>query len=303
MISLVIPAHNEEPVIGRLLDAVLAGAAPGELEAIVVCNACRDRTAEVARSYGPSVKVVETDIPSKTHAINLGDQAATGFPRIYMDADVVMSLASVRGLAAALAEGGVLAAAPAVDTLFLDGTAWAVRAYYRFWMALPFVQEGMMAAGVYAVSAEGRRRWSELPDVIADDGYVRLLFTSAERVEVKDAVSAVTAPARFADLIRIKTRSRLGVAQLRDRFPDLFAREQRSKRHVAALAAMLRRPSHYVDAIPFVLVSVISRVRAGRQLRRAGGYLWERDNSSRAPLPNGAGGPAVAGVTCKNGGE
>ncbi len=36
MISIVIPAHNEESVIRRGLHAVLDGAAPGELEVIVV---------------------------------------------------------------------------------------------------------------------------------------------------------------------------------------------------------------------------------------------------------------------------
>ena len=281
MISVIIPAHNEERVIARLLEALLAGHSPGELELIVVCNGCSDATAKVARAFGEPVQVIETEVASKAHAINLGDAAARGFPRIYSDADVVMSLQSVRNLAAALTDGRWLAAAPKVDTLFLPSVEWAVRAYYRFWMALPFVQEGMMAAGVYAVSEQGRKRWDTMPDVIADDGYFRLLFGPDERTEVSTAMSAVRAPSVFADLIRIKTRSRLGVAQLQARFPELYSQELRTKRYGSALWAMARQPSLYAAAFPFFLVAVISRLRARKQQRQAGGYLWERDNSSR----------------------
>jgi len=281
MISVIIPAHNEERVIARTLEAMVAGASPGELEIIVVANGCSDATADVARGFGEPVKVVETPVASKVKAVNLGDAAARGFPRIYADGDVVISLTSLRNLAAALSDGRWLAAAPRVDTVFLPGAAWSVRAYYRFWMALPFVQEGMMAAGVYAVSERGRGRWDQMPDVIADDGYFRLLFGPEERTEVQTAVSAVRAPSAFADLIRIKTRSRLGVAQLHARFPELFAREKRTKRYGRALISILRQPALYPCAFPFILVSLISRVRAARQAKRADGYLWERDNSSR----------------------
>ncbi|MEV5412346.1 glycosyltransferase [Thermopolyspora sp. NPDC052614] len=47
--AVVVPAHNEEAVIGRTLHRLLAGTAPGELRVVVVPNACTDRTAEIAR--------------------------------------------------------------------------------------------------------------------------------------------------------------------------------------------------------------------------------------------------------------
>nr|BFE85750.1 hypothetical protein GCM10020093_083510 [Planobispora longispora] len=46
--SVVIPAHNEEGVLRRCLDGLLAGTEPGELDVVVVANACTDRTADVA---------------------------------------------------------------------------------------------------------------------------------------------------------------------------------------------------------------------------------------------------------------
>src|SRR4051794_10857255 len=50
--SIVIPAHNEEAVLARCLRVLLAGSQPGELDVIVVANACTDRTAEIAREAG-----------------------------------------------------------------------------------------------------------------------------------------------------------------------------------------------------------------------------------------------------------
>src|SRR5579863_9072886 len=107
MISIIIPAHNEASVIARTLQAITAGAEAGELEVIVVCNGCNDGTADTARRFGPLVRVIETNIASKTHALNLGDESAQGFPRIYADADVVIGIDAIRALAYRLAQGDV----------------------------------------------------------------------------------------------------------------------------------------------------------------------------------------------------
>ena len=281
MTSIIIPAHNEESVIRRGLSAILDGARPGELEVVVVCNGCSDATAAIAREFGSAVQVIETDVPSKSNALNLGDEVATRFPRIYLDADVILDLASIRLLSAALQQPGILAAAPRVNTVFTPDCDWSVRAFYNFWMSLPFVREGMMAAGAYAVNEAGRARFGRFPDVIADDGFCRLQFRSQERVEVADAVSHVVAPGRFSDLVKIRSRSRLGVYQLQTRFPELYAVERRSKRYGQTLGYIVRRFDLYPAAIPFLFVTVISRLRAARQRRLIGEYVWERDDSSR----------------------
>ena len=71
MISIVVPARNESPVIARTLKAMTNGAAPGEIDLIVVCNGCTDDTATVARSFGPPVRVIETEVGGKANALNL----------------------------------------------------------------------------------------------------------------------------------------------------------------------------------------------------------------------------------------
>jgi glycosyltransferase involved in cell wall biosynthesis len=280
----IIPAYNEAGVVGRCLNALLCDGGQDEIEILVVCNGCSDDTAGVARGFGDRVRVIETDVASKTHALNLGDAAARGFPRLYLDADVVITPEAVRRIAAVLNEGPALAAAPRPVNIFLPGTQWAVREYYRFWTALPYIQEGMIAAGVYALSGEGRARFQDFPDVIADDGYVRVLFKHGERVQVWDAASEVCAPLVLSDLLKIKTRSRLGVLQLRQRYPELAQRETKTKNYGGALMTMLRRPSLYLSALPYVYVAFASWLRAQRQMKVSGRHVWERDDSSRQAL-------------------
>ena len=55
-LSVVIPAHNEERVIGRTLGAIRSQGATVH-EVIVVCNCCRDRTATCARRAGVRVLI------------------------------------------------------------------------------------------------------------------------------------------------------------------------------------------------------------------------------------------------------
>ena len=107
MISIVVPAHNESSVIARTLRNMTDGAAPGELEIIVVCNGCTDNTAALARNFAPAVQVIETDMASKARALNLGDRAASSFPRIYVDADIILTVPAIRALANRLRIGDV----------------------------------------------------------------------------------------------------------------------------------------------------------------------------------------------------
>ena len=49
--SVVIPAHDEAAVIGRLLEALVSDPRAAELEIVVVANGCSDATVPVAREY------------------------------------------------------------------------------------------------------------------------------------------------------------------------------------------------------------------------------------------------------------
>ena len=94
--SVVIPAYDESAGIRRSLDALFDGVALGELDVVVVCNGCTDDTAALARSSGHPLRVIELDTASKRAALRAGDRAALAFPRIYLDADVVLRGSAAR---------------------------------------------------------------------------------------------------------------------------------------------------------------------------------------------------------------
>ena len=279
MISVIVPAHNEEQMIGKCLSAMTRGVRPGEVEIVVACNGCSDRTADVARSFGPVVEVLEIPVASKVAALNAGDRRATGFPRFYIDADVVIDMESIRVIVKALDVGDSLMANPSVRTNVAQ-SSWPVRAFYRVWQALPYNNEnGMVGTGVYALTRAGRSRFGEFPDIIADDAFVRFHFAKAERIRVATAFSQVEAPRDLQSLVRVRTRGRIGGYQLRAQFPEIRASDRRSPGRL--LMFLLGRPDLWFDLPWYVAITLISRLRARLALRSRASHIWARDDSSR----------------------
>jgi len=90
-ISVIVPAHNEEALIGRCLDSIDAAAREygGEVETIVVANRCTDRTVDVVHSRGAAS--VPDDSRSIAAVRNAGVRRATGDAVVTIDADSMMS--------------------------------------------------------------------------------------------------------------------------------------------------------------------------------------------------------------------
>ncbi len=277
MTSTIIPAHNEATVISYTLQSLIGQLCKDDV-IVVVCNGCIDSTAVVARRFEPGATVLEIQIPSKVGALNLGERHAKGFPRIYMDADVSLSDGAIERIRDALDSGRWLAVSP-TPVMKLDGSNWAVRSYYDIWLSLPYCKSGMLGAGVYALSEEGRRRFGEFPDVIADDGYVRALFKEHERGNVEGAYSYVRAPSNLHWLLKIKTRSRLGQMELAARFPELMKNEVKDYR--GGLLSVLCNPLKWLKVAVYLYVSLMSRILAKQRIKNLSQYQWEKDLSSR----------------------
>jgi hypothetical protein len=279
MISIIVPAHNEASVIARTLRAITEGADPCELDVVVVCNGCSDETAGIARNFGPIVRVIETAVASKPHALNLGDHAAKHFPRIYADADVILTVHTIRHLARRLQSGEVLAVAP-VSQIDLTHCSWPVRAYYHIRSLLPSGREGIGGSGVYALSEAGRKRFREFPEVTADDGYVRIQFKVEERETLTSAASTVFAPRNLKSLIITKTRSQYGSLELAKLFPQAWENKGESNNNL--LARLFKHPYLWPKLLIYCLVTITAKSRA-RNRMRGGTLTWQRDETSRRP--------------------
>jgi glycosyltransferase involved in cell wall biosynthesis len=87
LVSVIIPAHDEEKMIRDCLLSVY-NQSYKNLEAIVVCNGCRDRTRSIAQQYFS--KVLDLRAPGTSRARNAGARAASGEILVFLDADSVM---------------------------------------------------------------------------------------------------------------------------------------------------------------------------------------------------------------------
>lgn len=275
MTSVIIPAHNESNVILGALQSLAESTQPPD-QIIVVCNGCTDNTADLVRNYNKDVIVIETPIASKTNALNEGDAAAGGFPRVYMDADVRLSQDALEKMLQTLSEN-FQATSPRI-IMRLDGVSKLVRAYYDVWLTLPYCKNGMIGAGVYALSEEGRARFERFPDVIADDGFVRALFKESERTATEDCYSIVSAPKTMSGLFKIKTRSRIGGYELQKKYPELIKNED--KDYKAVLIQWLWQVQNWPKILIYTFVNFYTKIRARNMLKK-GEYSWERDETSR----------------------
>lgn len=279
MISIIIPAHNEESVIANCLDKLLANLSVSPVQVIVVCNGCNDRTELIARSYGEPVDVVSIDEASKSKALNCGDARARYFPRIYLDADVVLNGSDLIEIVGALKNENILAVAPklAADT---SRSSWAVRAYYKVWLSYPYHSDmHMVGSGVYALSERGRQRFSKFPDIISDDGYIRALFSPTERKTIPECRFYITAPTGIEGVVKIKTRARFGNTQLGLRFPEMASSGK--PRIKPLFDIFLRHPGWTPEILVFMYVQIRTMLNARLKLAKGDYSTWERDDTSR----------------------
>lgn len=105
MLSFVIPAHNEESLIGHTVDSIHAAAREAGIgyEVIVVDDSSTDATSRVAAERGARVLNVSNRQISATR--NAGALAACGEIFVFVDADTVASAEAVRGVLAAIERG------------------------------------------------------------------------------------------------------------------------------------------------------------------------------------------------------
>jgi glycosyltransferase involved in cell wall biosynthesis len=273
--SVVIPAHNEARVIRAGLEALMAGLPAGALDVVVSCNGCTDGTADVVRRTGLPVRVIEIEEASKPASLRAADQLLHALPRLYLDADVVLPGPAAAAVLNRLRPGGALAARPAAayDT---SASAPVVQRYYRARSSAPRLLQSLWGAGVYGLSAEGRGRFGEFPDVVADDLFVDRLFARDE-IEVVDCDPVVVhAPRTRADLVIMLRRSYRGQEEADGRGRTGTSGSLRTLAEVLRHGLHGRRQMH--DSATFVRLAMVAR----HAVHTAGPVRWERDESSRA---------------------
>lgn len=260
MLSVLIPANNEEGYIGPCLEALLVSEDPGlPVEIIVSANACHDATVAEAERHGDrfaargwGLTVLDSAEPGKPGALDRADAAARGAIRVYLDADVIVSPPLLRQLAQILDRADPAYASGRLQVM--RAKSWITRAYARIWVRLPFMTHGVPGAGVFAVNAKGRARWESFPRIISDDTFVRLSFTPKERHGV-DAPYRWPMVEGFSNLVRVRRRQNAGVAEIATEYPDLL---QNDDKHPASLGRLMRLA--FGDPAGFAVYCIVTLV-------------------------------------------
>lgn len=274
MPSVIVPAHNEATVIRACLDSLLNQTGVDRI--IVACNGCTDTTAAIVQQEYPQVICLDIAKPSKVNALNEAEKHVLSWPVFYIDADTKLSTGAIEKITEVMAQGKLLLAAPepVIDT---SHSSWLVKQYYKVWLSLPYIREGVVATCSFVISAEGRKRFINFPNVINDDGFVRCQFSPNERGNVPGTQVFITAPKNIKSLIKIKTRARLGNMQLAA--ANLCTKAQEKPYSQIMRAKLLSKDFFSVSL--YIGIATVIRLRAKQQLKHLASYRWETDHSSR----------------------
>lgn len=281
MLSVIIPANNEEALLGACLDALLSSDSTFcAIEVIVVANGCADHTAKVAQSYraraearGWKMKVLDLAEGGKMRALNAGDAAASLPWRAYLDADVTIAPVLLDQLCRAL-DGPK--AVYASGTLRITAQGWVSRAYAATYRQVPFMARGVPGCGLFAVNAAGRARWDTFPDIISDDTFVRLLFRPQERVAVRATYNWPVVEG-FGALVRVRRRQDRGARQVAALYPDLMAHEDKAALGLGGMLMLFaRNPVGFAVYSSVALAVRTSSSKRGAGVSQVGIADWSR---------------------------
>ena len=128
LISVIIPAFNEEDYIGETLASLNRAIAFISAEIIVVDNDSVDLTASVARDFGATVIMETRHNVAKVR--NTGAESASGDVLMFVDADAIVPDKLLRRIVDAMAEPTCIGGA--VDTNYRPANLTS-KIYLQFW--------------------------------------------------------------------------------------------------------------------------------------------------------------------------
>jgi len=130
LLSVVIPAFNEELYLPETLSSILRASAECRcgVELIVVDNASADRTAEVAKQSGATV--VHERVHNIARVRNVGAEAAHGDVLVFIDADTLVPRQFLDKIADAMSDPACIGGSPDIVHRVRSKL---LRAYFRAW--------------------------------------------------------------------------------------------------------------------------------------------------------------------------
>jgi glycosyltransferase involved in cell wall biosynthesis len=193
IVSVVIPAYNEENYLGACLEAVLAQSVSSSLyEVVVVDNASTDRTARLARRRG--VRVVHEAHKGYVHALRRGIASSTGELFAFTDADCLVPPDWIARLVADFAAAPPQVVAVGGRLAFYDLDPLLERVT-RFILA----RAGTLPGGNMAIRREALERMGGIDPRInlSLDYWITLRLKQVGRISIDPGLVVLTSARRF----------------------------------------------------------------------------------------------------------
>jgi cellulose synthase/poly-beta-1,6-N-acetylglucosamine synthase-like glycosyltransferase/spore germination protein YaaH/peptidoglycan/xylan/chitin deacetylase (PgdA/CDA1 family) len=237
-VTVLIPAYNEEAVIVRTVNSVLASDWPN-LDVMIVDDGSKDGThAELLRSYGddPRVKILHQSNCGKPAAMNLGLSQITADITVGVDADTRIHPAAIRNLVRHFIDPRLAAVAgnAKVGNRHNMLTRWQALEYItsqnlerRAFDVLNCITVVPGALGAWRTSVV-RECGGYSHDTVAEDADLTLsILRRGYRIAYdEDAVAWTEAPERWGDLLRQRFRWTFGTLQTVWKHSDTLVRKR-----------------------------------------------------------------------------
>jgi glycosyltransferase involved in cell wall biosynthesis len=321
-VSIVIPARDAAPTIGRTLEALERQELDEPYEVIVVDDGSRDQTCSIVERFGPGVRLIRSErSEGPGGARNRGAGAARAPVLAFTDADCfptsrwlahgLQAIAEVELVQGRVAPDPTVARTPFDRTLWVDGDGGFYQTANLFVRRETF--EAVGGFRDWALERPGRRRWSadrrrgratRTPigeDTLFAWGAVRLGARSAFAADA--LVHHAVVPGALTDAIADRwhwTRDMPGLARLVPELREttfyrrLFFGEWTAQSDLAlaaVLAAVIsKRKLWLLACVPY-----LDRVRRESAIYRDG--RGSRVYALRRAIVHAAGAPAIDAVT------
>lgn len=278
--SIIIPAYNESTLINGTLAFLLDDNCLTHIEVVVVCNGCIDNTAAKVQTFtaeyssmlaakSVSIVILETITASKTNALNIGVEYSKYSVNVLLDADILIDGQDIQQLVFDLNTRKLKAISPKIIFEYSKST-FLVRQYYQV-ASQSYYNIDYRLSNVIALSASGVKQMGVLPEIIADDDYIRQRFLDQEHAVSQNCSYRFICAKTFSSLIAVLTRVERGNIQLVSSCLELEQSRMRSGYYNLSKRAF-----------PFfVMIKLLIKIRAIIQIALGNTNQWERDESNR----------------------
>jgi glycosyltransferase involved in cell wall biosynthesis len=279
--TIIIAAYNESSVIRQTLARLEENNLLDQYQILVVCNGCTDNTEEIVRNEFSNVHCHSIPNASKALAIRHAESLNPGFPRLYLDADIILSAEGAASLIALIRDQESAALLIPSSKILTSSSSTAVQRFYRYWYSTRHVQDSGYGAGTYLLNQQGRARFGRWPDLVADDAFIRSQF-SFDEIRLEKSINVdVKAPKNLCSLIKVKTRSKFGNIELKAYLENGQTENRNHKTNKDPRPLLSTGDSaNGCDRIAYILVNLVALGMAKWQLVN-GKKKWLRDNSNR----------------------